>query len=109
MFKQMTMEEWEETYQPHYNPLNEYASFQDESGRGIMFETYGSEEKLVSFTPEKYVWTYIDCGDATCIINGYHWVDRIGYFICAVPWEQESGSIEVVVTEGYDEEELQND
>jgi hypothetical protein len=88
-------EEWCKKYKPIGNHLDENASFGgwyetalDGDERGIMFETFGVEETFVRETaiadPNR-VWTYVDSEDGTCVINGMHWVNRIGYFITELP------------------------
>jgi hypothetical protein len=85
-FIEMTMEEWEATYKPIYNHIDKNASFQDESGHGIMFETYGEEVEFVKSTPNNYVWMYGSGDDGgTYIWNGWGFVNRLGYFITEVP------------------------
>jgi hypothetical protein len=85
-FIEMTMEEWEATYKPIKNHIDSNASFQDESGQGIMFETYGDEYTFVNSQDHAHIWTYGD-GDngGSYIWNGYHYVNRLGYFITEVP------------------------
>lgn len=80
-------EEWAETYKPIVNTISTGASFDDGNG-GLMFETYGEELKFVLFSMVKNprnVWTYIDGDDNPLIVEGYHLVNRIGYFITEVP------------------------
>ena len=83
----LDMETWENTYDPIVNHMNNNASFQDEQGNGIMFETYGVELDYIFSYPHEYVWTLID-SDSLHIRNGYHWVDRLGYFITKKPWDK---------------------
>lgn len=85
-FIEMTMEEWEQTYKPIYNHIDEHASFQDESGKGIMFETYGDEVAFVKEQNADCIWTYGDGDDGGGYIwNGWHFVNRLGYFITEIP------------------------
>lgn len=85
-FKEMTMEEWESTYKPIYNHIDENASFQDDTGRGIMFETFGDEVEFVKSQDPACIWTYGDGDDGGSYIwNGWHFVNRLGYFITKVP------------------------
>lgn len=83
----ISYEEWEETYKPKANHIDENASFQNEYGVGIMYETYGDEVQFVADQDSHHVWTYVD-GDegGTYIVSGYALVNRIGYFITDVPW-----------------------
>jgi|LauGreDrversion4_2_1035121.scaffolds.fasta_scaffold507229_2 hypothetical protein len=89
----LTFSEWEAKYKPKANHLVEGASFQDEDGVGIMFETYGVEVDYVRTNSNNHIWTYIDEDDKGYIIAGYHWINRIGYFITAEPWTDEWESI----------------
>lgn len=85
-FIEQTFESWLEEYKPIPNHFDENASFQDENGVGIMFETYGDEVEFVKKAKPEYIWTYGQ-GDngATYIWNGWHFVNRLGYFITEVP------------------------
>ena len=84
----LSFEEWVELYQPKKNHLVENASFQDESGVGTMFETYGVELDWVKVQSPQHVWTYIDTEDGTAIVSGYSYVNRIGYFITKRPYNK---------------------
>jgi hypothetical protein len=79
------LELWEDKYKPVQNHINEDASWD-----GVMYETYGEEydyvTKVASVQPHK-VWTWVDGDNGTYIINGWHMVNRIGYFITQVPCE----------------------
>ena len=86
----LNMEEWEHHFKPIKNHLDENASFNDGSG-GLMFETYGAEYDSVAAAgaenPNK-IWTLVDGEDGqTIIINGWAMVNRIGYFITEVPYD----------------------
>jgi len=90
----MSVEQWEEKYKPVMNHLDKDASWgtSDESGYegGVMYETYGAEYdyvmKVASVQPHK-VWTWVDGNDGSYIVDGWHMVNRIGYFITAIPCE----------------------
>ncbi len=85
-FIELTMEEWETTYKPIYNHIDKNASFQDESGQGIMFETYGDEVEFVKSQSPANIWMYGSGDDGgTYIWNGWGFVNRLGYFITEVP------------------------
>lgn len=81
MFREISDDEWQQEFKPIKNHIDTNASF-----NGEMFETYGAEEEFVKSHDPAYVWTYGD-GDngGTFIWNGYHYVNRIGYFITEVP------------------------
>lgn len=85
-FIEMTMDEWEATYRPIPNHIDENASFQNDEGVGIMFETYGDEVAFVKSQDPAKIWTYGDGDDGESHIwNGWHFINRIGYFITEVP------------------------
>lgn len=51
-----------------------------------MFETYGDEVEFVKQQDPAYIWMYGDGDDGGSYIwNGWHFVNRIGYFITSVP------------------------
>ena len=87
---QMDVDQWEKSYKPVLNHLSENPSFDNGDG-GIMFETYGPElDYVLTMTRRStglLVWTYIDGDTKPVIINGYHLVNRIRYFGCEVPWD----------------------
>ena len=89
---ELTEEEWFDTFKPIPNHLDENASFQTEEGVGYMFETYGDEVEFVRdhvFLNPNTVWTYCD-GDnrGTYIFQGMRIVNRIGYFVTTVPYDE---------------------
>ena len=78
---QMDYETWANEFKPLINYIDENSSFDQ-----TMFETYGDEVEHVNdmaCTPDTKhtVWTYIDGEDGTYIVDGYHYVNRIGHFI----------------------------
>jgi hypothetical protein len=54
-----------------------------------MFETYGEELDFVCTQDNKYVWTWIQGDMSDLIVAGYHYVNRLGYYITEVPWDDE--------------------
>lgn len=91
MTKQLTelsFDEWEATFKPITNYMDSNASFQDDNGLGIMFETYDIELDYVKSRDPLTVWTYMDSEDGgTVIVDGYHVASRIGYFVTSVARE----------------------
>ena len=103
----MTFEEWQEEFVPVINLVGENPSFQDENGEGAMFETFDIELGFVlgvNSVASQKVWTYVDGDGGTYIVDGYHLVNRIGYFITqnARPDDQ---FYEVIVSQDEPEEE----
>ena len=80
-FIELDYDEWVATYKPILNHIDTNASFD-----GMMFETYDEEYAFVKATDENRIWMYGDGDDGGSYIwNGWHFVNRIGYFITAVP------------------------
>lgn len=91
---------WEDKFKPIKNHL-----VNDPDQR--MFETYGEEVEFVRNYDNKYVWTYLQGDMSDLVCAGYHYVNRLGYYISEVPWENEDDyallSVEVEC-ECYNEE-----
>lgn len=88
MTTRITFDEWEKQFQPVINTLDSEALFDDGDG-GLMFETFGEEHgAVVSVATQepRRVWTLVDCDEGQVIINGYHQVNRVGYFITEQAW-----------------------
>jgi len=80
-FIEMDYDEWVATYKPIKNHIDTNASFD-----GEMFETYGDEVEFVKQQDPAYIWMYGDGDDGGSYIwSGWHFVNRIGYFITEVP------------------------
>jgi hypothetical protein len=83
----ISFEDWCSEYQPIINHIDPNASFDDGEG-GVMFETYGAELDFVRTYAEnnpQYVWTYLDGKNYPLVCEGYHLVNRIGYFLTVKP------------------------
>jgi hypothetical protein len=76
----LTWEEFEEQFKPIKNTISKYPD-------NFMFETYGEELEFVQKQNPNNIWTesQIDYGFVTS--EGYHFVNRMGYYITEVPWE----------------------
>jgi hypothetical protein len=80
-FIEMDFDEWFDIYKPIPNNIDTNASFD-----GHMFETYGAEVEFVKKADPAYIWTYGDGDDGGSYVwNGWHFVNRIGYFITEIP------------------------
>jgi hypothetical protein len=92
--------EWAEKYKPIKNHLVKDPDQQ-------MFETYGEELEYVQSIEPNRIWTYLDGDMSSLVCAGYHFVNRIGYYITEVPWTDEDDyvllSVEVEC-ECYDED-----
>ena len=84
---ELTEEEWFDTFKPIPNHIDDNASFND-GDNGYMFETYGEELEFVKSQKPNRIWTYCDGDDrGTYIFEGMRIVNRIGYFITTVPFD----------------------
>lgn len=79
-------EVWWEKYKPILNDVTNAG--EDGPFNGTMFETYGPELERIQNTDQRYVWTYVT-GDNNedVIVAGFHYVNRMGYFVTENPWE----------------------
>jgi hypothetical protein len=75
-------QKWEDKFKPIHN---HFSNDPDQN----MFETYGEEVEFVTKADNKYVWTWIQGDMSDLIVAGYHYVNRLGYYITEVPWEDE--------------------
>ena len=82
--KKITYDKWVTKFKPIKNHLKKQAPFE-----GLMFETFGEELDFIKETPPDCVWTVVE-GDTGkwYIIEGYHHVNRIGYLVTTVPFEE---------------------
>jgi hypothetical protein len=81
VFEELDLDTWFDTYKPIKNHLDENSSFD-----GHMFETYGDEVEFVKAQDENRIWMYGDGDDGGGYIwNGWHFINRLGYFITEVP------------------------
>jgi hypothetical protein len=97
----MTEDEWYEIYQPKNNHIDPDGA----SWSGTMFETYGEEVEFVQSTPENFVWTLVEVDGKGILVNGYSYVNRLGYFVCEVPWKDDEFFEIVAYDYGDDEDE----
>jgi hypothetical protein len=92
----MNIDTWENEYRPVDNTRDEYASWD-----GQLFETYGKDEETVITvarqTPRR-VWTLVDTDDGLVVTNGFHYVNRVGYFITEKEWEN-GATIDIAVSD----------
>jgi hypothetical protein len=96
-FISLTPTEWQEQFKPIYNPasLAKYADSKD-----VNFETYGDDLELVKENVDKnLVWTFSDGDMCSFISNGYHYVNRLNYYICSVPYDEDTEYEVIVSTE----------
>ena len=104
MNRTATVGQWEAFFRPVPNTISDEPSWQDLDGGGIMFSTSGEEHEFVcDHNLKRQVWTWVDGDDGTYIVNGYSFVNRIGYFVTEIPyddgdsWEIKIDDFEVAV------------
>lgn len=85
-------------FKPIPNPIEDNASFDFGTGHGTMFETYGNELELVKSYHQRSprtIWTLCSGDNGDFIQSGFHFVNRLGYFITENPAPQD---VEIQVT-----------
>jgi hypothetical protein len=103
-FTEYKWSDWETKFKP---VKNHFRKDPDE----IMFETYGEELDYVFSVEPNTVWTYVQGDTSMIIVAGYHYVNRIGYYITEVPWTNEDDCVlvsEDVECECYNEDGYEN-
>lgn len=78
-------DELTQRYQPMPNVLNANASFNFGEG-GCLYETFEQELEHIRAQLPKHVWTIIETDGVQAIVNGYHFVNRLGYILTAHQW-----------------------
>jgi hypothetical protein len=78
----MTYDYWVDNFQPMPNHLVD----NDDT---LHYETYGEEVEYVKLQDNKHIWTEVDGDSGTYIVAGWHFVNRINYYITNKPWDDE--------------------
>lgn len=95
-YVELTDEQWDEQYAPIQNPFEKDVD---------LFETYGDALEFIQRMPEEHVWTQVDGDDGgVYIVNGFHYVNRIGYYFTARPHDPDS-QIEICVIPAEEDED----
>lgn len=103
---ELRWDEWVEKYKPIKNHITKYPNKDAEYD---MFETYGDEQDYVYSLDEKLVWTEVQGDCSMLLLAGRHFVNRLNYYVCEIPWE--TGNEQVLISvevecECYDEEKF---
>jgi hypothetical protein len=94
------LDAWEAKYKPVRNP------FEDND----KFETYGKELEFVRAQDPRCIWTLVDGDDGNLyIVDGYHFVNRINYFVTEVPYEGNGMDVPYYIFDEEEEDEDDND
>lgn len=92
--------EWAKKFKPQ---TNHFAGNEDYR----MYETYGKEVEYVQSMHPNFIWTLVQGDFCDLIVAGYHYVNRLGYYITENPWSNEDDTCLVSVEkecECYDED-----
>lgn len=61
-------------------------------GTNYLFGLHGAEIDKVMEADQRHVWTLLGAGSTRYIVAGYHYVNRIGYFITDHPFDDKNES-----------------
>ena len=87
---ELTFAQWQTKYQPKTNQFAEGAAF------GMMFETDGAEVEFVKSHAPQHIWTWVDDGEGGSGLSaGWHFVNRLGYFVTEEPWTDENEWVQI--------------
>jgi hypothetical protein len=78
----MTEDEWFDQFAPVASP------YSDLGWRHCLHDTAGAGYALVQVElarGDNRIWTLLDCDGQLVIVNGWHYVNRQGYFITTYP------------------------
>lgn len=81
----MNFESWCELYRPVANPNGRAFGFDDTN---YMFEVFGqdlAEVERIRSAEKALIWTIVECDSGDLLIEGFHFVNRVGYLIASVP------------------------
>ena len=103
---ELKWDEWVEKYKPIKNHITKYPN---KDADYDMFETYGDEQDYVYSLDEKLIWTEVQGDCSMLLLAGRHFVNRLNYYVCEIPWE--TGNEQVLISvevecECYDEEKF---
>ena len=63
------------------------------TGAEGLLETFGDDLARVRSAPSGHVWTVLEGDDGNLYVSaGFHFVNRVAYFISEVPWESDDES-----------------
>ena len=90
---EISWDSWVEKYKPIKNHITKYPN---KDADYDMFETYGAEQDYVYSVDEKLVWTEVQGDMSMLLLAGRHFVNRLNYYVCEVPWE--TGDEQVLIS-----------
>jgi hypothetical protein len=103
----LTEDEFDDRYPLVRNHLNPHAGWVLGDGPGCLFETYGKELEFVISQDPDTIWTFVDGDDGDMyVINGFHFVNRVGYLISTVPLASDV-TVEVHIPMDHQEDDIE--
>ena len=81
MSKFYTLSAWEREFMPLPNYIR--------NNGDLAYETYGEEFDYLKTVDPNHIWTEVDGDSGTYITAGYHFVNRIQYYVTTKPWDDE--------------------
>ena len=90
----LNIESWIEIYDPVPNMFNSETSYltvdsKDGERLSYSFESYGFELDFVEEQSNNHIWTLVDSENEWEIYSGFVAINRIAYFVTAVPWSND--------------------
>lgn len=78
-----TYDEWKETYLPVMKQV-------EDDLESHLFETFGDDLAFVNSCNKLHVWTLVETDDGPhdVIVEGFRFVNRLGYFVTVRPWSE---------------------
>ena len=68
--KKIEYEDWIEKFKPHMDENDELIRY------------WSEKEKIVAAVEANKIWTQLDVDGEVIIVSGWHYVNRMDYFIC---------------------------
>jgi hypothetical protein len=94
-YESLTWDEWVERFKPIKNHITKYPNTDADYDS---FETFGEEvEFVISKAEDNLVWTFSDGDMCSYLGNGYHYINRINYYVCTVPYDPDK-TYEIIVS-----------
>lgn len=81
MSKFYTYSAWEREFMPLPNYIR--------NNGDLAYETYGEEYDYLKTVEPNHIWTEVDGDSGTYITAGWHFVNRIQYYVTTKPWTDE--------------------
>lgn len=80
---ELTYAQWETKYKPIANHIT--------NSDDKMFDTDGDEVAFVKSQDRNHIWTLVDDSEGgSGLLAGWHFVNRIGYYVTEEPWTDEN-------------------